>query len=74
VAQQNINEVRASRADFAAARAGLMFQTQPMFLDLEELLVLSERFGRASRATRRKLCFRVSEDLVVMRPHRDCRS
>ena len=55
VLQQNINELSAPRTNFAAASARLVFQTQPMFLNLEEFFIKRENLCRTSRARGGKL-------------------
>jgi pectin methylesterase-like acyl-CoA thioesterase len=45
VLQQDINQLRSSRTDFAATTTGLVLQAQPMLLNLEKLLVKREDFG-----------------------------
>ncbi len=50
VAQHDVNQLDPERANFPAASSGLMNQTKPVFLDLQEFLVKRQSFRRPRRA------------------------
>src|SRR5205814_9686872 len=54
------------RADVAAAAAGLMFQTEPMFLEFEKFFVSPEHLGGTLFAGDRKLVFSMRQDFLEM--------
>jgi hypothetical protein len=75
VLQQDINQLRPSRTNFAATPAGLVFQAQPILLNLEKLLVKREDFGRTLGTRGRKARCGVRQNLFQMtgRSHRQFR-
>ncbi|PYJ70775.1 MAG: hypothetical protein DME75_08675 [Verrucomicrobia bacterium] len=66
VLQQNINKLSPPCANFATASARLVFQAQPMFLNLKEFFIKRENLCRTSRARGGKLIRRVGQDLFEM--------
>jgi hypothetical protein len=64
--QQNINKLGSPCANFAAASARLVLQTQAMFFHLEEFFVKREDLRRASRPRGGELIRRVCQDLFEM--------
>jgi hypothetical protein len=66
VLQQNIDKLSPPTTDFATAPAGLVFQTQPMFFNLEKFFVERKDLCRASCTRRGELIGRVRQDLLEM--------
>jgi hypothetical protein len=73
VAQQNVDQLDAKRANLPAATAVLVAEPQTMLLDLEELLVERERFRRPHRPRGGKVALSVRQDFSEMTRggHRD---
>ena len=69
VLQQNIDELSAPRANFAAAPAGLVLQTQSMLFNLEKFFVKRESLSRSSASCGRKTIFSVRQNLFEVSGH-----
>jgi len=69
VSQQNVNQFSPPRANFAAAGAGLVLQTQAMLFNLEKLFIKWKDLGRAFAPGRGEATFGVSQNLFQMSGH-----
>jgi hypothetical protein len=69
VLQQNIDELSAPRANFAATHAGLVLQTQSMLFNLEKFFVKRENLSRSSASCGRKTIFSVRQNLFEVAGH-----
>jgi hypothetical protein len=69
MAQNNVDQRRAARADFAAPAARLMPQSQAMIFDLEKLLVERQQMRRRGIDGGPQLALRVFENFVLMLSH-----
>ena len=64
--QHHVNQLDPKRANFPASSSGLMAQAQPVFLDLQELLVERQSIRRLPRARGSKLALRVRQNFLEM--------
>src|SRR5205823_13804051 len=69
VSQQNVNQFSPPRANFSAAGAGLVLQTQAMLFNLENLFIRWKDLGRAFAPGRGEPTFGVSQNLFQMSGH-----
>ena len=63
VAQHDVNQLDAERANLPAASAGLMAQAKPVFLDFQEFLVERQSIRRPPRAALRQARARHAPEL-----------
>ena len=74
MAQNYIDQFAAPGANFAATTAGLMFQAEPVLLQLEKFFVARKNFGWPLFSGDRELVFSMGQDFLKMSRGRHCRS
>src|SRR5262249_56411380 len=62
VSQQNINQLRSTRANLASAPTSLVSQAQPVLLDLQKFFIQRENFCGTPRACGREAAFGVRQN------------
>jgi len=64
--EDNIDQTRTLIADFASPTPTVVFELNPVVLDLEKLLVEPELLSRIQLPLRKELVFRVSQNFFAM--------